>query len=179
MTEEDSSDFTEEPAHKKHQMCIFTPEEEKILIDIHENHPEVSWREIAKKLNNKKATQCSNHYRALVKRKNGNWTEAEIDSLRQAVAQYGKNWKLISKILSNRRSIECKHVYEGLEQSTSRKDLNVNIGNQNEDDQLSSPSVSTDNLFVDLDILQLHILRTPNQFMNEDDQSYSMTFMLC
>lgn len=172
----DSSDFPEETPHRKYRICVFTPEDDRIILECKEKHPEMNWTEIAK-LIGKKPTQCQNHYRQLVKSKPNHWSPEEIEKLKKNVDEFGPHWKQISRMMAPRTPFECKKMYQAIQDGYRHQEKSIQL--KSHEDEASSPLQSVDNLFVDSEVLQLKIPRTPNIYLNENDSNYSFTFMLC
>jgi hypothetical protein len=86
--------------------------EELSLLKIATEYQETNWALIAEKLGtNRTPWQCFEHYQQALNPnivKSGEWSEAEDNSLKEAIALHGlKNWRAVSDLIPGRSSFQC------------------------------------------------------------------------
>ena len=90
----------------------FTPEEDKLLLDIVSRYQGKNWKVISSFIPNKNYIQCFSRYRRIrpgIKR--GAWTKEEDTIILELYNKYGRRWSYIAKSLNGRNGKQVRDRY--------------------------------------------------------------------
>lgn len=96
---------------KKSSRQMFTPKEDKQLIELVKEYGDRNWRVISKKMENRTTRQCRERYRNYLSPNltNGPWTAEEDLLLEQKYVELGPKWAAISQFFKNRSDVNIKN----------------------------------------------------------------------
>ena len=96
---------------KKSARQMFTPEEDKQLIELVKEFGDRNWRMISKKMENRTTRQCRERYRNYLSPNltNGPWTAEEDLLLEQKYVELGPKWAAIAQFFKNRSDVNIKN----------------------------------------------------------------------
>ena len=96
---------------KKSSRQMFTPKEDKQLIELVKEYGDRNWRDISKKMENRTTRQCRERYRNYLSPNltNGPWTAEEDLLLEQKYVELGPKWAAISQFFKNRSDVNIKN----------------------------------------------------------------------
>jgi len=91
---------------------IWTPEEDRLLLNLVQNETNRDWAKISSNFINKSPVQCS----ARIKRinpinKKGKWSQEEDQLLLRLINEYGRNWSKITKHFNSRTGKQVRDRY--------------------------------------------------------------------
>jgi myb proto-oncogene protein len=90
----------------------FTPEEDKLLLDLVSTYQGKNWKVISSFIPNKNYIQCFSRYRRIrpgIKR--GAWTKEEDETIIELYNKFGKQWSYIAKHLNGRNGKQVRDRY--------------------------------------------------------------------
>lgn len=96
---------------KKSARQMFTPEEDKQLIELVKEFGDRNWRMISKKMEKRTTRQCRERYRNYLSPNltNGPWTAEEDLLLEQKYVELGPKWAAIAQFFKNRSDVNIKN----------------------------------------------------------------------
>lgn len=96
---------------KKSSRQMFTPKEDKQLLELVKEYGDRNWRVISKKMENRTTRQCRERYRNYLSPNltNGPWTAEEDLLLEQKYVELGPKWAAISQFFKNRSDVNIKN----------------------------------------------------------------------
>lgn len=98
---------------------MFTPEEDQLIIELHEKHGDNSWDLIKIALGLKDVRSARERFRTYLNKNNSPFTEEEDHIILDKYSIYGSKWTIISGYLKNRSDIQVRNRYRQL--TTSKK----------------------------------------------------------
>ena len=99
----------------KNKNCVWSYEEDEILLKFINSSKKNDWKTIASLLKNKKPIQCFYRFRRINPvYSSEKWTQDEDEKILNLINIYGFNWSLISKTLKNRASNKIRERYQNI-----------------------------------------------------------------
>ena len=111
MSEHSTSSSNDESEPKTKKIKFWTPEQDQRLRECIEQYGEKNWKMISFEISGKSPLQCLQRWNKILRPgiTKGPWTDAEDDTLRYWVANFGaKGWTKCSKTVGTRSGKQCR-----------------------------------------------------------------------
>jgi hypothetical protein len=151
-----SVQITKNPHKERKRKTVFTPEEDKIILDFVEKYGATRWERIERIIQTRTSIQCRERYKnflspTVVKKE---WSSEEDLLLETLVSQHGKKWSKLAEyfpgrtdiLIKNRFSLLMRHVKTGkrTQNQFSAETIPLKHNQINEEEQVNSADYGND-----------------------------------